>query len=99
MTVSFSCRALINCAVHLGARRPTITTLLDRERWANWQAAALQLVTAWDADAAERAELIEACDRAAATPPSGPASRVAAALDTIAELALVAVPAIALCVL
>lgn len=90
--------ALVECAVHLGARRPTIAILLDRERWANWQAAALQLVTAWDADGAERAELIDACDRFAA-PPSAPTSRVVDALDTIGGLALVAVPAIALCVL
>lgn len=85
---------LIERAVHLGARRPTIAILLDRERWANWKAAALQLVTAWDADAAERAELIDACDRFAVPP-----SRIGDALDTIAGLALVAVPAIALCVL
>lgn len=91
---------LVERAVHLGARRPTIAILLDRERWANWQAAALQLVTAWDADAAERAELIDACDRLAAPPsPGGPTSRIVDALDTIGGLALVAVPAIALCVL
>ncbi|CAL8974553.1 hypothetical protein RHODGE_RHODGE_03293 [Rhodoplanes serenus] len=89
---------LVERAVHLGARRPTIVILLDRERWANWQSAALQLVTAWDADAAERAELIDACDRFA-VPPSGPTSRIVDALDTIGGLALVAVPAIALCVL
>lgn len=85
---------LVERAVHLGARRPTIAILLDRERWASWQAAALQLVTAWDADAAERAELIDACDRFAVPP-----SRIVDALDTIGGLALVAVPAIALCVL
>ncbi|MTW19439.1 hypothetical protein GJ689_24925 [Rhodoplanes serenus] len=95
-----STASLVERAVHLGAHRPTIAILLDRERWANWQAAALQLVTAWDADGAERAELIDACDRFAVPPsPSGPTSRIVDALDTVGGLALVAAPAIALCLL
>ncbi|MBK5958072.1 hypothetical protein CCR97_08055 [Rhodoplanes elegans] len=60
---------LISRAVQLGARRPTLSVRLDHDRWENWRASALTLICAWDADAAERAELIECCDRFADAPP------------------------------
>jgi hypothetical protein len=91
--------SLVERAVHLGARRPTTRVVTNPERWADWRAAADQLVVASsiiDLTQAEMDDLISACDRAAGLTPE----RIGEAIDTVASfIALIAAPIAAVCIL